>query len=206
LATFYGWAINDNAAIASVAITVDGVPYGTAQYGASRPDVCTAYPGRAGCPNVGWSFTLDTTQLADGNHTLGVTAMASGGTSTASVNFTVGNWSAPNPMMVTIENPSPSSGTISGSALFSGWALQNNVPLNLVQVSIDGVPYGPASYGATRADVCTNFPSGGGCPNVGWSFLVDTTLLFNGQHTLAVTGSTYNGYSSTATTKFTVFN
>jgi hypothetical protein len=72
--TVAGWAI-DNAstkgtAIGSVQVLVDGTTVGTATYGASRPDVCAAYPGRPGCPNVGFSYSLNTATLASGSHTI----------------------------------------------------------------------------------------------------------------------------------------
>jgi hypothetical protein len=79
------------AAINSVTISVDGVPVGLANYGLSRPDVCAAFPGRAGCPNVGWSFLLDTTMLANGSHMLAITAQSGGQRSTIGANFVVGN-------------------------------------------------------------------------------------------------------------------
>ena len=75
-----GWAIDNTnvvgAAIdpASIAVSVDGVLAGNATYGGARPDVCAAYPGRVGCPNVGYNFTLDTTTLANGVHTITVRA------------------------------------------------------------------------------------------------------------------------------------
>ena len=53
-------------------VKVDGVVVGTAANGVSRLDVCSAYAGRPGCPNVGFTNALDTTQfepwsaLADG--------------------------------------------------------------------------------------------------------------------------------------------
>src|ERR1022692_2254566 len=58
-----GWAIDNTTsaagtAISSVQIYVDGVLAGTATYGVYRGDVCAAYPGRAGCPNVGFNFNL----------------------------------------------------------------------------------------------------------------------------------------------------
>jgi hypothetical protein len=55
-------------------VLVDGTPAGAATYGANRPDVCAAYPGRPGCPNVGYSYSLDTTTLAAGSHIIAVTA------------------------------------------------------------------------------------------------------------------------------------
>jgi hypothetical protein len=74
-----GWAIDDNDSIASVAIAVDELPQGFASYGGPRTDVCNVFAGRAGCPNVGWSSTLDTTQLQNGSHTLAVTVKSTHG-------------------------------------------------------------------------------------------------------------------------------
>jgi hypothetical protein len=74
----YGWALDGGIGIASVQILVDGVAFGTAAYGDSRGDVCAAYSG-AGCPNVGWDFSLDTTGLANGAHTFAVRAVGADG-------------------------------------------------------------------------------------------------------------------------------
>jgi hypothetical protein len=48
---------------------VDGVAVGTAT-ATSRPDVCAVFPGRPGCPNVGFSYSLNTAALASGPHTI----------------------------------------------------------------------------------------------------------------------------------------
>src|SRR6202035_2665045 len=90
-----GWAV-DNAsvvgtAISSVQVKVDGSVVGTATYGSSRSDVCAVYPGRPGCPNVGYSYSLNTSTLSVGSHTITVTATDSDGTpdtGSASVNVT----------------------------------------------------------------------------------------------------------------------
>jgi hypothetical protein len=52
---------------------VDGVQVGYA-LAVSRPDVCAAFPGRAGCPNVGFSYVWDTSGLSAGSHTLRILA------------------------------------------------------------------------------------------------------------------------------------
>ncbi len=211
LAVFSGSAVNTNAGISSVAISVDGSPVGTAEYGTnssvgSRPDICSVYPG-PGCPNVGWSFLLDTTQLANGAHTLGVFATASDGShQSTSAAFTVANWSISNPMTIFIDIPNSQSGSFSGTAYFGGWAVDNNGPISTVSISVDGVPYGNATYGATRSDVCTAASGKAGCPNVGWTAMVDTTLFPDGSHTLGVTAVSSSGQSSTVTASFTVAN
>jgi hypothetical protein len=76
--TVVGWAIDNNSTvgtgISSVQVKVDGSVVGSATYGVSRPDVCVVYPGRAGCPNVGYTFSLNTSSLSTGSHTITVTA------------------------------------------------------------------------------------------------------------------------------------
>jgi hypothetical protein len=73
-----GWAI-DNAskvetAIAKVEVFVDGTKVGDATYGTPRADVCAVWPGRPGCPNVGFSYNWNTAAFADGPHVLRVMA------------------------------------------------------------------------------------------------------------------------------------
>jgi hypothetical protein len=79
-----GWAVDNmssvGTAIASVQVKIDGVVVGTATYGTSRPDVCTAYPGRPGCPNVGFTYLLNAEALTPGSHTLTVIATDTDGT------------------------------------------------------------------------------------------------------------------------------
>lgn len=206
LAQFYGWALNAHAAISTVQISVDGVPYSTATYGASRPDVCIVYPGRIGCPNVGWSASVDTTQFADGTHTLEVVATSAlGRHATSSATFTVANWSTSDPMQINIDSPNSSTQALSGWVGFGGWAIDQTGTIGGVSISIDGAPWGDAAYGGSRPDVC-NFYHVAGCPNVGWNMGVDTTLLADGTHTLAVTGVTAAGQNTTITKTFTTSN
>ncbi len=206
LAQFSGWAVDVSTPVTKVVISIDGVPYTNASP-SSRPDVCAAYPAAKGCPNVGWTVTIDTTQFADGNHTLDVTAYDSGGLqSTVTSTFRIANWTIPNPMTITIDAPSASGGPYFGTVGFGGWVIDQNGPIASVSVAIDGVPYAGASYGGNRQDVCAALPGYQGCPNVGWNFVLDTTLIANGNHTLAVTATTNNGQSSTVTRSFTVAN
>jgi pseudomonalisin len=206
--TISGWALNNDAAITGVAIFVDGVLKGRASYGANRGDVCGIYTG-PGCPNVGWTFSFDTTQLANGPHVLQVTASAitSGQPAqygTTSTVFTTANWTT-NPTRITVDGPARS-GSVSGVVNAYGWAMDDYETISSVAISIDGVSYGAASYGSSRGDVCAAFPGRAGCPNVGWNFMLDTTLLSDGPHVLGVTTTTAGGRHSTVTSPFSVSN
>lgn len=201
---FYGWAIDQGASIGKVIIAIDGAPYGTAMYGASRPDVCAVYPA-ANCPNVGWTLPVDTTLLADGPHTLTVTA-AGAQANTLSSQFTVANWTTSNPMKLTIDYPSTQTGPLSGQAAIGGWAIDQIAAISKITVAVDNLSLGAAVYGSSRPDVCAVFSTAIGCPNVGWNYNLDTNLLSDGPHTLAVSGTTVGGQSSTFTTSFQVAN
>jgi len=187
-----GWAL-DNAsvpgsAIASVVVKVDGIVAGSAAYGILRADVCAAYPGRPGCPNVGFSYFLDTTKLQAGPHTITVSATDSDGTpdtGSASVTIIV----PVSPPTVAIESPAAGA-VLSGVVNVSGWALDNaasiGTAISSVVVKLDGAVLGNATYGISRTDICTTFPGRPGCPNVGFSYLLDTAKLTPGSHTLTV--------------------
>ncbi len=202
-----GWAINDVASVSQVSIAVDGADYGAATYGAARPDVCSVFAGRAGCPNVGWTFLLNTTQIPDGNHTLAVTATSSGGQhSTVTAPFSVSNAGVPSPIRLSVDQPAAQSGPLSGVSDLGGWALDTNAAIGSVSVAIDGLPFGQAIYGGTRSDVCAVVSNAVGCPGLGWNLALDTTTVPNGNHTLAITATAADGLQKTTATPFTIAN
>lgn len=199
--SFVGWAIDDAFTISSVAISIDGASYGNASYGGSRPDVCNVYPGRPGCPNVGWSIAIDMSALTPGNHTLVATATAADGRQASQSRAFVSTRPA-----TTISIDVPVSGqTYSGSVAFGGWAYDNVAAISSVTLTIDGVGFGNATYGGTRSDVCSagQYP---GCPNVGWNYGINTAQLPNRQHTLVVTATTVDSRVATKTVTFTASN
>jgi large repetitive protein len=104
-----------------------------------------------------------------------------------------------------IDSPTVAAPQVFGTINLHGWVVNSNVTIANVTLAIDGVPFGNAGYGVPRPDVCSVFASAN-CPNVGWSFTLDTTMLADGQHTLAVTGVTVMGQSSTSTVVFDVVN
>ncbi len=205
-AQFAGWALADNGSISSVQILIDNIARGSAQYGVSRPDVCSAFAGPAGCPNVGWTFSFDTTTLTYGTHTLAVKALSSTGQyATVGETFSVSN-SYAGPITIAIEQPASHTNPYEGLAQFSGWAVDKNVVVSSVAISIDGVPYADATYGISRTDVCAGLPGIPGCPNVGWSYTLDTTKVPDGIHYLGVDVIGSNGDHGVVNWVFTVAN
>jgi hypothetical protein len=193
--TVTGWAI-DNAtsigtAIGAVQMLVDGNAVGTASYGVNRQDVCNAYPGRPGCPNVGFTYQLNTATLTPGAHTLTAVA-ADTDVIPDSAQWTTNITVAPS-TLVTIEYPTPGANVFGTYFTVTGWALDSNgtsgTAISSLVVSVDGVPLGPAYYGFVRADICGSYPGSAGCPNVGFFYWLNANALSPGAHTLTVTAT-----------------
>ncbi len=71
-----GWAIDHSGVPSPPTFQIDGQPVTLTNVArANRPDVCAAFPTVTdpNCPNVGWTGTLDTRQMTNGNHTLTMT-------------------------------------------------------------------------------------------------------------------------------------
>ena len=72
-----------------------------------------------------------------------------------------------------------------GSMPLTGWALDDNGVL-AVDILVDGVVAGRASYGRARAGVAARFPGYPDSGAAGFAFQLDTTHYLNGQHKVAV--------------------
>jgi hypothetical protein len=183
LVTVSGWAVNlTHYAVQSVQVKLDGTVMGAATYGQSRPDVCAIYSAAANCPNVGFTYQLNTAALGGGTHTLTVTAAdASGKTASASEIITTPTA----PPAVYVEAPSPGA-FVSDKLNVTGWAMDAGTPdataISTVQIQVDGTPVGTATYGLKRTDICANGDPRPGCPNVGFTYALDTTALTPGPH------------------------
>jgi uncharacterized protein (TIGR03437 family) len=200
-----GWAVGNSSPIQTVTISVDGVLNGTATYGGLRPDVCEMFTARPDCPNVGWNYTLDTTRLTNGSHSLEATGTtATGQRATVANTFTVANASTAG--KVNIDTPGANNNPYSGIGLMKGWALNANARIVSVAVSVDGVPVGNAAYGSARPDICTSSAVSPDCPDIGWTYALNTTLLTDGPHTFGVLATAADGTTSSASASFTVAN
>ncbi len=76
--TISGWALDNTTqienAISGVEVRIDGQTIGYATTGISRPDVCTTYPSRMGCPNVGFQIVWNTRNYTNAAHTIEIIA------------------------------------------------------------------------------------------------------------------------------------
>ncbi len=72
-----GWILSPDP-LTKVEVLVDGVPKGLAEYGFHRPDVYYAYP-MYNNTGSGFSYTLDTTGLSAGTHTVSVVSTSTKG-------------------------------------------------------------------------------------------------------------------------------
>ncbi len=205
MAAITGWAVGNSAIVKTVTVSIDGILNGTATYGGSRPDVCVVLTTEPGCPNVGWNYTLNTNLLTNGAHSLEITSTnAAGQRSTGSMAFNVSNSSATG--RVNIDVPGPANNPYSGIGLMRGWALNAHAHIVSVSISIDGVPVGNAAYGLSRPDICTSTAVSPDCPNVGWTYSLDTSLLTDGSHTFGVLATAADGTTTSASSSFTVAN
>jgi hypothetical protein len=222
-----GWAIENveaagREAVQAVTIFVDGNQIGTANYGIARPDVCDLLPGRLGCPNVGWSYSLDVDALPSGSHVLKVAALNTAGkTSFTKVYFTAGalvvpsetgdvpapsaTSTAPAPS-VTVDAPT-SGATLSGTIAIRGWAMEKKgdsgfEPVRSVAIFVDGNQIGTATYGTARPDVCAVFPGRSDCPGVGWVYDLDVSAVLEGSHVVKIVATDTSGRSSSSERTF----
>ena len=185
-----GIATDSDTFISGVHVMIDGVFRARAATSVQRADYCATNP-LPGCPFVGLSATLDAAALglAPGNHTLQLrVANARGGfidfpEQPRTFAVTAGVGSMPEGR---IEAPADGA-TVSGIAVVTGVAYGRASRVTFVEVLVDDVVYGRASYGLARADVCAGEASGSpNCPGVGFSFALNTGMgtptLPNGEH------------------------
>ncbi|WP_161796416.1 S53 family peptidase, partial [Desulfosporosinus acididurans] len=90
----WGWYL-DGSGVSTVQVLIDNSPVGTASYGDSRTDVAAALPAYNNS-NSGYHYSLDTTKLTNGKHTLVIQETGKNGkqASLPGVNINVSNVSA----------------------------------------------------------------------------------------------------------------
>jgi len=92
--------------------------------------------------------------------------------------------------------------------LVSGWGIDNattsRAAISNVQVNVDNVPVGNATYGILRPEVCAVYPLRANCPNVGFTFTLNANSLGTGVHTISVTASDSDAFPDSGTASIQV--
>ena len=178
----------------------------------SRPDVQAAYPNYPNSNRGGWGYQLLTNYLVNGNGTPGFgngTYKLHAIAFDAAGNFTEltripGIEPVINPIRtITVDNAdgtkpfgtidTPAQGeTISGTHYVNfGWALTPGALFRIpfdgstITVMIDGVAVGHPVYNQYRSDIYSAFPGYTNCLGAVGYFVLDTTKLANGLHTIS---------------------
>jgi len=197
-----GWTLDD-VGVTRVRIYRDpvaGEPAGSQVYigdgvfvDGARPDVQALYPTLPYASRAGWGLQVLTNVLpgqGNGTYRFSVYADDVEGLTTllGTRTVTCANATAMLPFG-TIDTPGPGQ-TVSGTLINFGWAMTPQpdvIPFDgsTIDVLIDNVVVGHPAYGFARADVDATFP---GYQNTGHAvgyFVIDTTQLANGIHTIA---------------------
>lgn len=191
-----GWVLDD-VGVESVKIYSGDAYVGDALLvKGARPDIEAAYPDYPDNYRAGWGYMLLTNTLpggANGNYTFNVFASDVEGNRVllGSRTVTVDNANAVKPFGA-IDNP-PQGGSASGAAYRNqGWVLTplpNKIPENgsTISVYVDSVKLGSPVYNIPRADIAAIFPGYANSGGPAAQFILDTSNLANGIHTIAWT-------------------
>ena len=219
-----GWAMDD-VQVSMVQIFRDpvlgepGLVYlGDATFVAgARPDVESGFPDWPNSDRGGWGFMLLTNMLPDtelgapngGNGTFQLHAYAVDAeglvADLGSKTITANNRTADKPFG-TIDTPTQG-GTASGSAFVNfGWAIApgGSIPADgsTITVLVDGAAMGHPTYNNFRTDIAAAFPGYANSNGAIGFFILDTTQLTNGLHTISWVASDSNGNTSGLGSRF----
>ncbi|MFT8314025.1 MAG: Ig-like domain-containing protein [Clostridium sp.] len=183
-----GWALNPSG-VKQVNILVDGTPAGTASLGDSRSDVAKVFPQYQNSTS-GYHYTLNTSAIEGGKHTITVQAVGNDGT--VEQNNSTIDFNKPLPIMCldTIKNGA----NALNSLPINGWAL-NVSGLKQVEISVDDNKVGTADIGTARPDVAKVFPDYSQ-NNSGFNYTLDTGKLTAGNHKITVKATGNDGTTS----------
>lgn len=191
-----GWALNPSG-VKQVNVLVDGDNKGTAIIGDSRPDVARFYPQYKNTTS-GYHYTLDTSTIGGGKHTVTVQAVGNDGSvKTTSVTIT-----RPDSLLC-IDSPKQGQ-SLKNSIDVSGWSL-DITGTKQVSILVDNQLVGNATLGISRPDVNKFYPDYN-IVNSGYKYNLDLSKLSKGTHTITVTSTGNSGQTVSASKSITVTN
>ncbi|MBI3471036.1 MAG: M36 family metallopeptidase, partial [Candidatus Solibacter usitatus] len=191
---FRGVVYDSGTFISRMDVLIDGLPSGRLGAGVPRPDVCAPQP-LPGCPFVGFSSTADAgaLNLAPGAHIVQIRVTNARGAykdfPEAPVTFHVDPGQSRLPSGK-IEAPAEGA-EVTGRVPIRGYVLAQDLRVLALEVMVDGLTWGPATYNQRRDDICTTPGPAAppNCPFVGFTYLLNTTgfpPVTNGRHTVQI--------------------
>ncbi len=177
----------DQALVSKIDLFVDDEFVATADLNQPRYDIIQAYPWYAGTPYArpGFSTSFDSEFYSDGVHTLFLRVTFSDSTTVdyglRSINIDNDLNQAP---LGELELPG-SNQPMNGVFPITGWALDDE-DVAYVEIMVDGLAMGNAVVGVHRPDIGNRFPSNPDAEYSGFVRMLNTTVLNNGIHVLAV--------------------
>jgi len=188
-----GWAYAQDVRLRAVDVLVNGLTYGAASYGQRRDDVCGPLAEKPlNCPNVGFTFTLNTrtgaVPLPNGSHTLQVRARdeLERYTLIPEVPLTITTNNAPNQLpRGVVATPQPNE-KLRGKVRISGHAWDPDGRVTSAALLLNGSSVLSLRYGLPRPEECQSLPGAQACPDIGFEGELDTTQFANGPVVLGV--------------------
>lgn len=159
----------------------------------ARPDVEMFYPDYPNNHRAGWGYMLLTYFLPNGGNGAytfyaKATDVEGNVTTLGTKTITIDNANAVKPFGA-IDSPSQGGVASGDSFLNAGWVLTpqpNSIPTDgsTIDVYVDGVNLGNATYNFYRSDIAALFPGYANSSGAGAYFMLDTTTYGNGVHTI----------------------
>ena len=176
-----------DAMVVSVDLYVDGDYVASADLNQPRYDILQAFPWYAGTPfeHPGFQTSFDSSNYANGEHTLFVRVEFADGTSGdyGTRPVTVNNEINQAPFGE-IDLPGPNQ-PMNGVFPITGWALDDE-EVAVVEVVVDGLSVGNAVTGVHRPDIAHRYPSHPDAEFAGFVRMFNTTMLPNGIHSVSI--------------------
>jgi hypothetical protein len=176
-----------SASVTAVDLYIDDELVASADLDQPRYDVLLAYPWYAGTAyeRPGFATSFDSRALENGSHVLFVRVTFSDMTADdyGTRMFVVDNDINQAPIGE-LELPGLNQ-PMNGVFPVTGWALDDG-EVRLVEVLVDGLAVGQANLGVHRPDIAHRFPSRPDADRAGFVRMLNTTVLPNGVHSLAV--------------------
>ncbi len=177
----------DEALVSKIDLYVDDEFVATADMNQPRYDILQAYPWYAGTPYArpGFATSFDSEAYSDGVHTLFMRVTFSDSTvqDYGLRSITIDNDLNQAPLGE-LELPGTNQ-PMNGVFPVTGWALDDE-EVAYVEIMVDGLAMGNAVTGVHRPDVGNRFPSDPDAEYAGFIRMLNTTVLNNGIHVLAV--------------------